>query len=51
MWAQPNQNTKVKPSETQFIEYTLSKFMKELKASDEIQEVFSEYELYFGESK
>lgn len=49
LWSAPYGDREVKPSEAKFIEYTLPKFMSELRESEEVQLVFEEYREYFGE--
>ena len=47
IWASPHAERKTKPSEELFIEYTLPRFLSDLKDSSEVQTVFQEYWEYF----
>ena len=50
LWTQNQGERKTKPAEELFLEYTLPKFLTELKQDEEVQAVFNEYYEYFGEA-
>jgi len=49
LWAGPRESTKLKPVEESFLEYSLARFLTELKEHEEVQAYFNEYAYYFGE--